>query len=221
MSSERPEADRRIPAGEQLRRALTDLEGRYETAGSARLGDVLGALGPQAGPLGAALLALPLISPMNLGPITLGASFAIGLLGLGLLRRGTPTPLPERILALPVPRAVFRLMRAMLGRLSAWIQRPAPARSSVWVRGEVGRRVCGAGVVAGAALLAVPVPVLPLTNTFPALAVVFFVLGWANRDVRLTAWGGAALLAGVAVFAALGIGVATVGWTALRGLIPF
>lgn len=226
MSQECPAKENRTPerrtgTGELLHRALADLDRRYETAGSARLGDVLGALGPRAGPLGAALLALPLISPMNLGPVTLGASAAIGLLGVGLLRRGGPVALPERLLSVPVPRTVFRVMCAMLTRLSSWLHRPAPPRGSAWVRGPVGRRICGAGVVAGALLLAIPVPLLPLTNTFPALAVVCFVFGWSNRDARLTMWGVAALLAGVAIFAALGIGIATVGWTALRGAIPF
>ncbi|CAA9301509.1 MAG: Exopolysaccharide synthesis, ExoD [uncultured Gemmatimonadetes bacterium] len=216
-----PETGRRATTGQLLARAIAELDGRYETSGSACLGDVLAALGPRAGALGAALLALPLVSPMNLGPVTLAASAAIGLLGLGMLRRGDPPPLPARLLAVPVPRPVFRVMRAMLARLSRWIERPQPARTAAWVRGSVGRRICGAGIVAGAALLAIPVPILPLTNTFPALAVVFFVLGWSNRDARLTAWGMAALLAGAAVFAALGIAVATVGWPAIRAALPF
>ncbi|HEX8360240.1 MAG TPA: exopolysaccharide biosynthesis protein, partial [Longimicrobium sp.] len=194
MTPSPPDPGRRAGTGELLARAVAELDRRYETAGSACLGDVLAALGPRAGALGAALLALPLVSPMNLGPVTLAASAAIALLGLGMLRRNGPAPLPARLLAVPVPRPVFRVMRAMLARLSAWTHRPQPARTAAWVRGSVGRRICGAGIVAGAALLAIPVPILPLTNTFPALAVVFFVLGWSNRDARLTAWGMAALL---------------------------
>lgn len=205
---------------ELLSNAVSELDRRYEAAGSATLGDVLGAFGPRAGPLGAALLALPLVTPFNLGPVTLGISAAIALLGIGLLRRGEPAPLPPRILAIPVPRAVFRVMCRMLGWLTAWI-RPQPSRTSVWVRGTLGRRICGAGLLAGAALLAIPIPLLPLTNTFPALAVVFFVLGWSNRDARLTAWGVAALLVGAAIFAALGIGVSALGWAAVRGALPF
>lgn len=210
----------RTATAELLSNAVSQLNRRYEAAGSATLGDVLGAFGPRAGPLGAALLALPLVTPFNLGPVTLGISAAIALLGIGLLRRGEPAPLPPRILAIPVPRAVFRVMCRMLGWLTAWI-RPQPSRTSVWVRGTLGRRVCGAGLLAGAALLAIPIPLLPLTNTFPALAVVFFVLGWSNRDARLTAWGMAALLVGAAIFAALGIGVSALGWAAVRGALPF
>jgi hypothetical protein len=210
----------RTGTAELLSSAVSELDRRYEAAGSATLGDVLGAFGPRAGPLGAALLALPLVTPFNLGPVTLGISAAIALLGVGLLRRGEPAPLPPRILAIPVPRAVFRVMCRMLGWLTAWI-RPQPSRTSVWVRGTLGRRICGAGLIAGAALLAIPIPLLPLTNTFPALAVVFFVLGWSNRDARLTAWGVAALLVGAAIFAALGIGVSALGWAAVRGALPF
>jgi hypothetical protein len=221
MTPELQTADgRRISTAELLRNAVSELDRRYEAAGSASLGDVLGAFGPRAGPLGAALLALPLVTPFNLGPATLGISVAIALLGIGLLRRGEPAPLPARILAIPVPHTLFRVMRRMLGWLSGWI-RPQPSRTSVWVRGPLGRRVCGAGVLAGAVLLAIPVPFLPLTNTFPALAVVFFVLGWSNRDARLTAWGVAALLMGVAIFAGLGIGVTALGWPAVRAALPF
>ncbi|HLL83624.1 MAG TPA: exopolysaccharide biosynthesis protein [Longimicrobium sp.] len=212
---------RRAGTGELLGRAVSEMERRYETSGSANLGDVLGALGPRAGALSAALLALPLVSPMNLGPVTLAVSGVIALLGLGMLRQGEPRPLPPRLLAVPVPRAVFRVMRAMLSRLSRWIDRPQPARTAAWVRGAVGRRICGAGLVAGAALLAIPVPILPLTNTFPALAVVFFVLGWSNRDARMTALGMGALVLGAAVFAALGIAVATIGLPAIRAALPF
>ena len=127
-----PETGRRATTGQLLARAIAELDGRYETSGSACLGDVLAALGPRAGALGAALLALPLVSPMNLGPVTLAASAAIGLLGLGMLRRGDPPPLPARLLAVPVPRPVFRVMRAMLARLSRWIERPQPARTAAW-----------------------------------------------------------------------------------------
>lgn len=205
--------------GEQLRHALEQLEARYRTAGTASIGDLMSALGPRSGALGAALLALPFLSPVSLGPITTPASLAIALLGVHMLRRREDLPLPDRVLRAPIPRFVHTLMHKMLHRISRWTERARGARGSRWVRGPLGKRVCGAGVVAGALLLAIPIPLLPLTNTFPALAVILFVLGWSNRDVRLTRYGVGALAVSVAIFAGLGVAVATVGWAAVRGIV--
>jgi hypothetical protein len=196
------------------------MEARYQRQGSATIGDLMGALGARSGALGAALLALPFLSPLSLGPVTSPASAAIAVLGLHMLRLRDGMPLPARLLRAPLPRLVHRVMSRMLHRMSRWTERAPGARPSPWVRGPVGRRVCGAGVLAGAALLMVPLPFLPLTNTFPALAILFFVLGWSNRDVRLTRYGVAALGFSVALFAALGAAVATVGWSAVRQLAP-
>ncbi|HEV2735921.1 MAG TPA: exopolysaccharide biosynthesis protein, partial [Longimicrobiaceae bacterium] len=73
----------------------------------------------------------------------------------------------------------------------------------------------------GALLLAVPVPLLPLTNTVPALAILCFAMGWTHRDGLLTAWGGAALALSAAIFAALGTGVALFGVEAVKRLAPW
>ena len=219
--SHTPSQGPRENAGELLRRALAEVEHRYQTTGSARIGDLLRPLGARSGALGAALLALPFLSPVSLGPVTAPASAAIALLGIHLLRAREGAPLPERIQRVTLPRAVYRAMGAALERVSRWTGRARDARRTRWVRGDLGRRVCVAGVLAGALLLAVPIPLLPLTNTLPALSILLFVLGWANQDARLTAYGTGALAAFVAVIAAVGIGVATVGMAAVRQFMTF
>lgn len=221
MDPETPPAPGRARrgTGEVLRHALAEMEARYRSAGSASIGDLMAALGSRSGALGAALLALPFLSPVSLGPVTTPASLTIALLGLHMLRRREDLPLPRRLLATPVPRFVHRLMERMLGRVARWTDRARGARPSRWVRGSAGQRVCGAGVLAGAALLAVPIPLIPLTNTFPALAIILFALGWSNRDVRLTRYGAGALAFSVVLFAGLGIAVATLGWTAVQKAI--
>lgn len=207
--------------GALLRRALEAVERRYEAGETATVGDLLGPLGARTPALGAVLLALPFLSPVSLGPIATPVSLAIALLGWGMLRRGGRVSLPARILALPIPRPVHRHMGGALRRVARWTERGRNARPSRWVRGTAGMRLCGAGVVTGAVLLAVPVPLLPLTNTFPALAIICFALGWANRDVRLTRVGVGAIGVSVALFAALGTAVATLGWAAVRQVAPF
>lgn len=207
--------------GALLRQALAEVERRYETVGSATIGDLLRPLGARTPALGAVLLALPFLAPFSMGPIATPASIAIALMGWGMLRRGGEVSLPQRILSLPIPRKVHQYMGGALHRVARWTERSRKARRSRWVRGKAGLRVCGAGLVTGAVLLAVPVPLLPLTNTFPALAIICFALGWANRDVRLTRVGLGAIGVSVTIFAALGVAVGTLGWAAVKQIAPF
>lgn len=220
MDSDQPIPPRNHSTGELLRYALAEMERRYETAGSATLGDLLRPLGHRQTALGAALLALPFLSPVSLGPITTPASLLIALLGLRLLRGRDDLPAPERLLRVRVPRSVHAVMGKMLNRVSRWADRARDARRSPWVRGARGRRLCGAGVLVGALLLAVPVPLLPMTNTLPAAAIILFVLGWSNQDLRLTRYGMGAVAGAVLIFGALGVAVGTVGWAAVRAVLP-
>lgn len=89
------------------------------------------------------------------------------------------------------------------------------------MEGGRGRILCGTGIVAGALLLAVPIPLLPLTNTFPALGILLFALGRLERDGLLTVLGSASLLLSAAIFGALGAAVSLLGWEVVRGAIPF
>ena len=220
MDSQRPEDPRTRGTGALLRHALSEMERSYETGGRATVRDLLRPLGSRQTALGAALLALPFLSPVSLGPITTPVSLLIALLGVRLLRKRDDVPVPERLLRVQVPRSVHTLMVAMLHRVSRWADRGRGARGSAWVRGKAGRRLCGAGVLAGALLLAVPVPLLPLTNTLPAAAIILFVLGWTNQDLRLTRYGMGALAGAVLLFASLGVAAGTVGWAAMRALLP-
>lgn len=207
-------------APERLRHALREMEARYEAAGQASIGDLLAPLGPHAGALGAALLALPFLSPVSLGPITTVASAAIALLGLRMLRGSDHLPLPDRLLRVSIPRVVHRAMHAALDRVIRWTGDRRRAHALEHRPPAEAKRLCGAGVLAGALLLAVPIPLLPLTNTLPAAAVILFALGWANADRRLTTFGFGALAGSVALFGVFGAGVALLGTEAVRQLIP-
>lgn len=205
---------------EMLRRALAEAGGKYRDGGAASVGDLLRPLGPGAGALGAALLALPFLSPVSLGPVTTPASAAIGLLGWRLTRDGH-APLPDRLMRVRLPRPVHRAMGRTLEAVLARVERVSRARHRHLVDGARGRRLCGAGILLGALLLAVPVPLLPLTNTVPALAILCFAMGWTHRDGLLTAWGGAALVLSTVIFAALGTAAALLGVEAVRALAPW
>lgn len=204
-----------------LRRALAETGARYGQGSAPTVRHLLVPLGAEATALAAALLALPFLSPVSLGPITTPASLLIALLGWQVLRQREGTPLPERLLDVSVPQAAHRAMGAVLRHAHRWLSRVSRPRLVHLVDGGRGRVLCGAGVLAGAILLAVPIPLLPLTNTFPALGILLFALGRLERDGLLTVLGSLALLLSAGIFAALGAAVSVLGWEALQALLPY
>lgn len=211
-------ARRRSSTG-ALRRALLATRGQYRAGSPPTVAHLLAPLGAEASALASALLALPFLSPVSLGPITTPASVLIALLGWQLLRSRGETRLPERLLRVAVPQALHRAMTAVLRRVHRWMHRISRPRLPHLVEGPRGRMLCASGIMLGALLLAVPIPLLPLTNTFPALAVLLFALGWLERDGLLTLLGSASLVVATAVFAALGTAVALLGWDAVQGMV--
>lgn len=204
----------------RLRLALSESERHYAAGRSATVDDLLRPLGAETSALAAAMLALPFLSPVSMGALTAPASLLIALLGWRLLRAAEARPLPARLLALPVPRLIFRAMTAALERVHRLLQRFSRARHTGLVAGRRGRIICGTGIITGAVLLAVPVPLLPLTNTFPALAILGFGLGWAEHDGLLTILGAAALLVSILLFGAIGAAIVLAGAEALPHLLP-
>lgn len=181
---------------------------------------VLAPLDGEALAMAAALLALPFLSPLSLGPLTIPASLGIGVLAWGMLCCRTQVRLPARIERAPVPRPVLaalpRLFLAMARLKSALARR----RWSFLVEGARGRAACATGMIIGAALLAVPVPLLPFTNTLPALSIILFALGWREGDGLLVMAGALAAVAGAALLGGIGLALALAGWEAFEFLGP-
>lgn len=216
----RPSA-RRKSSTRILRRALAEAGEHYERGSAPTVGHLILPLGAEATALAAALLALPFLSPVSLGPITTPTSVLIGLLGWQLLRQQEGAALPQRLMDVTVPQAGHRVMTSVLRRGHRLLHLISRPRLASLVLGDRGRVVCGVGIVAGAILLAVPIPLLPLTNTFPALGILLVALGRLERDGLLTLLGSASLLLAVAIFGALGAVVALFGWEAAQGLSQF
>lgn len=209
----------RRSATRALRRALMNTRGHYRGGSAPTLGHLLAPLGAEASALATALLALPFLSPVSLGPITTPASALIAIIGWQLFRAEGRTRLPERLLRVSVPLSAHRAMTTVLRRVHRWMHRISRPRLPQLVEGRRGRMICATGVMAGALLLAVPIPLLPLTNTFPALGILLFALGWLERDGVLTVLGSAALLLSTAIFAALGTAVAVLGPDVVQGAL--
>lgn len=191
-----------------LRASLGALEELCEKGTLPRVRDLLDQSGAAHGAaLPAIVLALPFLTPVSLGVMTAPASAVICLCGLAVARNSAAAPLPTRLLDASIPAAAVRVMRAALDRVHRWILHVSRPRLQTLVRGRAGRLTCGLGMILGALLLAVPIPFLPLTNTFPALGIICIGLGWSERDGAITVAGFVALLASIVTFAVIGAGI--------------
>ena len=161
-----------------LLRGLVRIRRRYRVGRAVCIDDLLGNLGPHSAVLSSCLLALPFFLPLSLGPITTPASILIMILSWRLMRGRDQVALPQRFLQAPLPQKAHRIMSWILVRMLHWRRKFTRHRLPHFVHGNRGRLVCGAGMLISALLLSVPVPMIPLSNTFPAIGICLFALGW-------------------------------------------
>lgn len=179
-----------------LIRVLKDMRARYRNAEDVQLRHLLLPLGPRCAALGSALLALPFIWPATLGPLSFVVFVLISLMSWQLLQGREEVVLPERFLRISIPIKVFRLLTRFLVILIRWKRTVCRPRLRRLVAGRTGRRLCAAAMTVGGALIAVPLPLVPFMNTFPALGVVLVGVGWVEQDGLLTILGLICLLIG-------------------------
>lgn len=171
------------------------------------LSDALERIGPNAFCFASILLAIPFIQPIPVGPLTMicGATFIA--LGWQMARGHHRPALPKSAAGLRIHGTFWLGAIAFTRRLLSFTRRFSRQRCAVWVDGERGRRTVGWLILAGGALLAMPMAHLPLNNFFPALMIVSAALAWIERDGLLVilslAWGGVTVLYFAAVAAAL------------------
>lgn len=147
-----------------LRPALVSLRRSYRSGNAVTLADLTQTLGPDCALLLSFTLALPFLSPISLGPFTTPVSMVLLLLGWGIARGQKQLPVPERYLKVPLPLRAFNFIRWAVLRIARRRGESSPGAA-------VSRRAGGALIMIGAVLLAAPIPLLPLTNTIPALAI--------------------------------------------------
>lgn len=207
-----------------LKRVFQSIHIKFVSGNRPNFGDLLQPLGTRSAALGSCLLALPFLSPISLGPLSLPASILITLLGVQLLSNRRNVPLPKRFLETPISRRAFDFMKWLVIKLLRFKRRIATPRHGVLVSGKAGRKICALGLVIGAFILAIPIPLLPLTNTFPALGIILMAIGWVERDDFLTVLGMASQAFGFLIIAGVFIAAFFLGLevTELIGnLIPW
>ncbi|MCX7718710.1 MAG: exopolysaccharide biosynthesis protein [Candidatus Sumerlaeaceae bacterium] len=211
-------------------RVLREMRLKYRRGESVTLSDLVVPLGPRAAALGSAIMAAPFVLPVSLGPLTLPASLLICLLSLGLMAGALKMAGPHRqaalnqgrlgswlarqrmrLMATPFPEAIHRVLSRFARSTVKWKRRLSRPRLFGLVDGWRGEAICGAGLLVGALLLMVPLPLIPLGNTFPALAIVLFAVGWTERDGLLSLLGCVMLVVTLAYFA-------VVAWAATGAL---
>lgn len=162
--------------------ALVHRHAAREAHAPITLGEIADELGASAFSILCALLSLPFLTPLPLGPMSVAAGLALGALGAQVLRGDAVPALPRRARRLVLrPRLLGAVMRT-LERTLALLGRCSRPRHAVLVEGALGVRVRGLVTLASGLLMAVPLFALPFNNFLPALAVLLVSLAELEDD---------------------------------------
>ncbi len=186
-------------------RKLSEELARLETLfaeRAVRLDEVILVLQGRAYLLLLVLLALPFCTPIPLPGLSTPFGFVVALIGLRLALGMKPW-LPQRLLKTELPPGFFGKLIKFTRRLVGVFEKLLRPRVLVLTNTEVLRRLHALAVcIAGVALL-LPLPI-PLTNTFPAWAILLIACGLLERDGLFVLAGHGMFTAGVAYFFILG-----------------
>ena len=161
-------------------------------------GDVVAVAGSRVHGIAILLFVLPETVPLPLPS-------ASGILGIPLLLIsahlaifGEAAKLPQRILAIRIPRSIFATIAKYVGPVLDWLERVSRPRWNFFVREE---RLTGVLCLYLSLILFLP---LPLMNAPPAIALAAVALGIIHRDGILIAagWLGAVIISAVLFFVA-------------------
>lgn len=164
-----------------------------------------------------ALLCIPFLIPVSIPGVSTVFGAAIILIGVAILMNRIPW-LPKRIMDRPLATAqlIPTLERGMdwVNRIDKYI-RP---RMLGLTEGAMMSRINGLALVFGGILLIFPFGFIPFSNTLPALAILFLVVGVLQRDGVFVLLGYLMMVVTVAYFAFL-IGGAIVAGASLTSLL--
>jgi hypothetical protein len=155
---------------------------------SPRLSELLDRLGPNGTSILILLLCLPFLVPVSLGPITVAVSTIVLGLAMTLLFPSLSKWINRR-LDYGLNQVVVNGLRKMAAASARWrhSERRLPVIAIV---GPSTRKYLLTGlVIVHAILLALPIPLLPLTNTLPALSIVLFSLAIIRHNDLYTILG--------------------------------
>jgi hypothetical protein len=152
------------------------------------LRELLGALGEQGLLVFCGVLAAPFLLPVTVPGMSTVLGLPMLLIGFAVMVSRVPW-LPERLLNHSLPSAT---VRGVLNKVRGWAERFEHLVRPRWLGLTGGRGVNalnGALVIVAVLLLMAPIPLVPLVNSIPALAVLLLCFGMAERDGLVIAIG--------------------------------
>jgi hypothetical protein len=161
-------------------------------------------------------LSIPFLFPVAIPGTSTIFGLLIGLIGLGVMANRLPW-LPARLLDHPLQS---RHVTSVLSKGAEWarrFERLIRPRWLVLTHGPTVNRLNGLMLIVAAVSLLVPLPMVPFSNTIPALGIALLALGMVERDGALVLVGHLATLAG-AVYVG---GILWAAWRAGNGLASF
>lgn len=168
-------------------------------AGPLRLSEVLSAADDRGFALVLLLATFPFVLPFPTLGLATPVGFALALAALGLVM-GRPASLPASLGALEIGPAALARAAAVVSR-ATWVLARVTRPRMPFMMGRVMRIALGLSIFTAAVVLGLPIP-LPLSNFFPAIAIILLAAGLLEGDGLLVLAGHVATLAVCAVVAA-------------------
>jgi Uncharacterized ABC-type transport system, permease components len=165
------------------------------------------------------LIAVPFATPVPLPGLSTPFGLIIAFTGFRIACGMKPW-LPARMMQTRLPAKWLPRMFRAASKLVRWLEKFLRPEFSWLVKPPVFRQIHGAMIMISGLLLLLPIPV-PMTNFFPALAVVLLSCAMLESDGRFSIAGTIVFVIGCAYFALLGFGgtaLITQAWEWLRGL---
>ena len=150
--------------------------------GPLTLGEALDTLDEAGYAFIAIILVLPFLQPFPLGPLTVIGGVTFGTLGWQLLRGHESPLLPHKLRATAPSEHAWGLLVKVCLNILGFCRKFSRPRHSWLVRGRQGQKIGGFILLSAGALMAIPFGVLPLNNSLPGLAILFYCIGELEED---------------------------------------
>jgi hypothetical protein len=167
------------PNSQSLSQRLADFADQIPEAGLS-VGELVKQLGREGLLLLCIVLSLPFLLPVSIPGVSTVFGLLILFIGSSEAVR-MPIWLPGKVAGYSLTR---ERLRDILKLGASWVQRLEKlARPRMaWLTQASMQRFNGAMLVLGAALLMMPLAIIPFSNTLPALACIFLAVGMLGRD---------------------------------------
>lgn len=156
------------------------------------------------------VLTIPNLLPVQLPGVSTVFGLLILLIGLGVATNRLPY-LPERFMKRNLDSKELGNVLQRGAKLCANLDRYVRPRLFAFTDNALINRLNGFMILFAAALLMVPFPAIPLTNTLPAFAILFLVIGMLQRDGAFILVGYLLIAATIVWFSVIFIGAIAAG----------